>query len=317
LAIRSNGYIYFVKEYNSVDPVYHERFYELWIWGNSTYSARLATEHYPYACLSVIGATMINVLSNAYNTGVWQVMNISSEEFVELEGMNCPENVGSNGTYFYFVGYEGTWGDHINLLVGKYESNVSYKVWTLTIPNSSGYIAGSIGVNVDVVEDYPLAPVMFPAKERGTSLREDCKNFEESMSDVCLVFNNNVKVIRLYLQEVYGDTTYPESSNLREILPSQQLVKLHGKDLDYNAIINNFIKNISDMFVLINDNNTLIKHWLDDYEPDEAGHEFTDVKMRPIVVGKDLDKAMDDLFEGIEDNVTILNANLEVLKERF
>ena len=168
--------------------------------------------------------------------------------------------------------------------------------------------------------DYPLAPVVFPAKLSMPTLREKCRNFEESMSDVCLVVNHNTVVTRRYLQETYGDTTYPESSNLRFVLPSQQLVKLLNKDLttkDYNAIINNFVTNISSMFTLINENNTLVKTWLDDYMPDEEGHEFTDVKMRPIVIGEDLSKTMDALFEGIIDNVTILNMNLEVLKERF
>lgn len=165
--------------------------------------------------------------------------------------------------------------------------------------------------------DYPLAPVVFPAKLNMSTLKQKCRNFEESMSDVCLVLNHNVTVTRRYLQETYGDETYPESSNLRYVLPSQQLVKILSEDVDYNAIINNFITNISDMFTLINQNNTLIKAWLDDYEPDEEGHEFTDVKMRLIVVGKDLNKTMDALFEGIIDNVTILNMNLELLKERF
>lgn len=318
LAIRSNGYIYFVKEYNTADS--HERFYELWIWGNSTYSARLGTVNYPYACLSVIGVVMMNVTSNAHNTGVWRVENISSEDFETLEALNSPQNTGSDGTHFYFVGYEGTWADHVNLLIGKYESNLD-KVWTLTISNSSNFVAGSICANITEVKgDYPLAPVMFPAKVQKSILREKCRNFEESMSDVCLVVNHNTTVTRRYLQETYGDTTHPESSNLRFILPSQQLIKLSNKDLieeDFKAIINNFITNISNMFILINENNTLIKTWLDDYEPDEAGHEFTNVKMRPITIGEDLSKTMDNLFEGIIDNVTILNMNLEVLKERF
>ena len=171
-------------------------------------------------------------------------------------------------------------------------------------------------------EDFPLAPVLFPAQlnKDTDELRQKCRNFEESMSDVYLVVNHNTTVTRRYLQETYGDTIHPESSNLRFILPSQQLVKLSNKNLvgeDFKAIINNFITNISNMFILINENNTLIKAWLDDYEPDEAGHEFTNVKMRPMTIGEDLSKTMDNLFEGIVDNVTILNMNLEVLKERF
>ena len=160
LAIRSNGYIYFVKEYNSED--FRKRFYELWIWGNSTYSARLETENYPYACLSVIGPAMINVTSNYYNTGVWSVGNISSEDYVTLEGLNSPQNTGSDGTYFYFIGYEGTWDTHVNLLIGKYDSALN-KEWILTIPNSSSFVAGSIGANdIDIAGDYPLYPVIFP-----------------------------------------------------------------------------------------------------------------------------------------------------------
>ena len=170
------------------------------------------------------------------------------------------------------------------------------------------------------VYDYPLAPVIFPAQSRRTTLREDCINFEESMSDVCLVVNHNSRVTREYLQLTYDGAGFGESSNLRFILPSQQLVKLSNKDLtteDYDAIINNFITNISSMFTLINENNTLIKTWLHDYEPEEDEHDFTDVKMRPITIGKDLSKTMNELFEGIIDNVTILNMNLELLKERF
>lgn len=170
------------------------------------------------------------------------------------------------------------------------------------------------------VYDYPLSPVLFPAQHKGTPLRKKCIHFEESMSDICLNMNNNTKVIREYLQLTYGDTTYPESSNLRDVLPSQQLVKLMNKDLteeDFKAIINNFMTNISSMFTLINENNRLVKTWLDDYEPDEEGHDFTDVKMKPIILDKDLSKTINSLFEGITDNVTILNMNLEVLKERF
>lgn len=170
--------------------------------------------------------------------------------------------------------------------------------------------------------DFPLAPVVFPAQPNMDTdeLRQKCRNFEESMSDICLVLNHNVDVTKRYLLEVYGDTIYPENSNLRYVLPSQQLVKLMNKGLeakDFNAIINNFITNISSMFSLINENNRLVKAWLDDYEPDESGHDFIDVKMRLIIVGEDLSKAMDELFENIEDNVVILNSNLELLKERF
>lgn len=192
-------------------------------------------------------------------------------------------------------------------------------VWKEEILDAYNYIVEVKAYPFVPVEvyDYPLAPVMFPAEPRSTTLKKDCINFEESMSDVCLVVNHNTRVTREYLQLTYDGEGFNESSNLRFILPSQQLVKLQGKDLDYNAIINNFIKNVSSTFTLINENNTIIKQWLDDYEPDEEGHEFTDVKMRPIVVGKDLTKTMDALFEGIIDNVTILNMNLEVLKERF
>ena len=41
------------------------------------------------------------------------------------------------------------------------------------------------------------------------------------------------------------------------------------------------------MFTLINENNRLVKTWLDDYEPDEEGHDFTDVKMKPITIDVD------------------------------
>ena len=207
-----------------------------------------------------------------------------------------------------------------DVYVFRYDNDFN-AVWNYKIsgvsPQDYAWALSLGWVDLAVVGDYPLAPVMFPAHARGSTLKQKCRHFEESMSDVCLVFNHNVNVTRRYLQETYGDTTYPEDSNLRYVLPSQQLVKLLKDGANYKEIINNFITNISSMFTLINDNNTLVKTWLDDYEPDEAGHEFTDVKMKPIIIGDDLSKAMDDLFEGIEDNITILNANLEVLKERF
>ena len=160
LAVRANkGYLNFIRD----DIETHVRTYERWIWGAASAAATMETENYPYACLSVISVTMINVLSNAYNTGVWRVINMGSEEFVELDGMNCPENVGDDGTYFYFIGYEGTWGDHVNLLIEKYEVNGLAKVWTLTIPNSSSYVAGSISANIyEEAGDYPIYPVIFP-----------------------------------------------------------------------------------------------------------------------------------------------------------
>ena len=208
-----------------------------------------------------------------------------------------------------------------------------YTVWKMDVSDMSKVDVIDYGAAVFTfivafappVYDYPLAPVMFPVKVRKSTLRQKCRLFEESMSDVCLVLNHNVNVTRRYLQETYGDTTYPESSNFRFVVPSQQLVRLMNKDLkakDYNVIINNFMTNISSMFTSINENNTLVKTWLDDYMPDELGHDFTDVKMRPIIIDTDMDEdklseVMDNLFEGIIDNVTILNMNLEVLKERF
>lgn len=236
----------------------------------------------------------------------------------EIDGMPSLHG-GSTSLYngdFVFIGEVTT---SSGVIIARY-TPAKELVWKVNV-TEAGYHPEQVQAYpyevVEAVYDYPLAPIMFPVKNRTTTLKHDCINFEESMSSICLVFNNNVKVTRLYLQEVYGDATHPESSNLREILPSQQLVKLHGKDLDYNAIIHNFIKNISDMFILINENNSIVKQWLDDYEPNEEAHEFTDVVIKPIVVGNDLNKAMDDLFEGVMDNVTILNANLEVLKERF
>ena len=231
--------------------------------------------------------------------------------------------IASTSTYMYILG-ENTADD--KLIIKKYDSS---KTLISTIEVSSDYITGgylrfhnaiTAYPFAVTVYDYPLAPIVFPAQHKGTPLRMKCMHFEESMSDVCINVNHNVDVTKTYLQLVYGDTTYPESSNFRHVLPSQQLVKLCNKDLtdeDLKAIINNFITNVSGMFTLINENNRLVKGWLDDYAPTEDEHNFADVKMLPITIGKDLDKTMDELFECIEDNVITLNSNLELLKERF
>ena len=205
------------------------------------------------------------------------------------------------------------------LQVIRYDNDFNL-VWQYQIegiaPQELGWALSIAWIELQVY-DYPVVPVLFPAHIKGSTLKQKCRHFEESMTDICLAVNHNTTITRRYLQETYGDTIHPESSNFRYILPSQQLVKLLKKDANYKEIINNFITNISSMFTFINDNNTLVKAWLDDYMPDEIGHEFTDVKMRPIIVGEDLSKTMNELFKGIEDNVTILNANLGVLIERF
>ena len=196
---------------------------------------------------------------------------------------------------------------------------VTYEARSFGTTEDGKGVGDWVEFSVECPKDYPVVPVLFPAQlnKNIDGLKQKCRNFEESMSAICLAVNHNTTITRRYLQEIYGDTTYPESSNLRYILPSQQLIKILKKDADYKEIINNFITNISSMFTFINDNNTLVKAWLDDYMPDEIGHEFTDVKMKSVVIGDDLSKAMEDLFNGMEDNVTILNANLGVLIERF
>ena len=281
--------------------------------------------------LAIRGTTLYLVQWSSHDAGdYWTCPTDLSEDFVPHELVAFDQNpppedplAGFWASNIYPLGSVGWIVMGIISREGyiiRYDNDFN-EVWRYHIegvaPEEQAWVLSIGWVELAVVYDYPLAPVMFPAHARGSTLKQKCRLFEESMSDVCLVLNHNVNVTRRYLQETYGDTTHPESSNLRYVLPSQQLVKLLKEDADYKEIINNFMTNAQSMFTLINDNNTLIKGWLDDYEPDEEGHEFTDVKMRPMVIGKDLSKTMDTLFEGIIDNVTILNANLEVLKERF
>lgn len=309
LTIDSDGYFYTVNA--------SDKKYEIWDWTSGLMSS--SSGEYTFASLATVGDNIANVDWLAHTILIPKDWSGGETDY-NLANLDTPAALGyTYGDYYLVSGYHSG-----NVTIGKYDGSFS-EVWVVKVVDNGNY--GSIGSYpfAAPVYDYPLAPIMFPAQHKGTSLREKCINFEESMSDVCLNMNNNVKVIREYLQLTYGDTTYPESSNLRDVLPSQQLVKLSNKDLkteDFNAIINNFITNISSMFTLINENNTLVKTWLDDYEPNEEGHDFTDVKMKPIIIDKDIDedklsKIMDSLFEAIEDNVTILNMNLEVLKERF
>jgi hypothetical protein len=273
----------------------------------------------------ILGDYLVSTHRILFYSELFGIMPISlTEDMSDFPTVGIPTGhqvgLAQDSEFWYLAGLNVA---EDGIIMEKYDSD---RTWVSTVVlttdwnddnrNSTTTLSDGVFV-IEKAYDYPLSPIMFPAKNRSTTLKQDCINFEESMSDICLVFNNNVKVTRLYLQEVYGDTTYPENSNLREVLPSQQLVKLHGEDLDFKAIINNFISNVSDMFILINENNALIKQWLDDYEPDELGHDFTDVKMRPIIIGEDLSKTMNALFEGIIDNVTILNMNLDLLKERF
>lgn len=280
---------------------------------------------YPPTCYqqSIVVSDDIKTLTvseTRYRYYTWLKARGYEVQIKETEEVIYTDEVEDDRSFRKMQWFEGARYTEREIDIGDYvRCGITYRVrsWGET-DDGIGYGAW-VEFTLVCPRNYPLSPILFPARPRKEieSLKRDCINFEESMSDICLVFNNNNRVIKLYLQEIYGDAIHVESSNLRDILPSQQLIILHGKDLDLKAIINNFIKNISDMFILINDSNTIIKQWLDDYEPDEAGHEFTDVKMKPIVISEDLSKAMDDLFEGIEDNVTILNANLEVLKERF
>ena len=307
--------------------------YEKWTWDGGLVASRDSTSPSGiYGGGLGIAGTTLGTLNETIN--VWRPITIplaldEDETDGVLDDIPWPDRIGTVLGYFVYVGYgvryEVPPGGNIwyrDRYIGKYDSDLT-KIWITQIPYSINLgPAGSVCAYPfeAVTYDYPLAPVMFPAKVQRSTLEEKCRNFEESMSDVCLVVNHNTRVTREYLQLTYGGTDFDESSNLRFVLPSQQLVKLLSKNLttkDYKELINNFITNISSMFTLINDNNTLVKTWLHDYEPTEDEHEFTDVKMKPIVVGKDLSETMDALFEGIIDNVTILNMNLEVLKERF
>ena len=326
LVLDSDGYIYVA---NDTDD-----YIEKWDFGTETRLAYHAISGHQ-AYLTSLGLVReliagIDLFTPYY---VWTIPKSLDENPTDWDitaSIDKPNGATSIDDDFLFMGhasspdipeYPGLF-QYSRIMISRYNADNTL-VWEVELLPWLGTCFGCVASYAfEVVEeyDYPLAPVVFPAKKRGTTLKMDCINFEESMSDVCLVVNHNTRVTREYLQTTYVGTTYSESSNLRFILPSQQLVKLSSKDLtakDFDAIINNFISNILDMFILINQNNTLVKQWLDDYAPEEEGHDFTDVKMRPIIVGKDLSKTMDELFKGIIDNVTILNDNLEVLKERF
>ena len=311
-AIDADGDFYVMKDSDGK--------YERWNWDTGLVSS-VTADHTTFNSLGVSDALIADIHWGGGGHGIITAKDLSGVETdVNLEDLTRPGSTGSvYGEHFLFSGYD----EDSMLVLGKYDTSLT-KVWTVVVPDSSQYGYGSIGsypfAEITVTYDYPLSPILFPAQHKGTPLRKKCIHFEESVSDICLNMNNNTKVIRGYLKLTHGDTKYNESSNLRDVLPSQQLVKLMNKDLaeeDFKAIINNFITNVSSMFTLINENNVLVKTWLDDYKPDEEGHDFTDVKMKPIIIGKDLSKTMDALFEGMEDNVTILNMNLEVLKERF
>jgi len=281
--------------------------------GGSTYAYKAGAFIISIVIPTVTTEEITNILPNKANGG-GEITDTGGEDCTK-RGV-CWNTTGSPTVADNIVEEEGTFGAEAftSILTGLTPVTTIYvKAYGY---NSAGYGYGA-EVSFTTLEDFPLYPIIFPCESKGKDLKKNCINFETSMSDICITLNHNSNVVREYLQAAYGGTDYDESSNLQEVMPSMQLVKLSNKPEDLTAIINNFISNISDMFTTINQNNTIIKQWLDDYEPDEEAHEFTDVTLRPIVVGKDLNKAIDDLFEGVEDNVLILNNNIEVMKERF
>jgi len=131
LAIDSSGYIYFVRD----DTDTYDEWYERWEWGGGTYLRRLKTEKYVYAKLAVIGIKrMVNCQGLGYDRGVYYVYNVISEDFIELEDLYKPINVGNDVSHFYIMGYK----EDDSIVIGKYDSYLN-KVWTVSIPNSSNY----------------------------------------------------------------------------------------------------------------------------------------------------------------------------------
>lgn len=156
-------------------------------------------------------------------------------------------------------------------------------------------------------------------------LEQKCINFERSMNEVCMTINHNTYVTNLYLQDTYASDTYVECDDFRDIKPSEQLGKLELEKLenkDYIEIINNFIKNIKESFLLYNQNMEILRTWLHDYDPSTEGHEYTDLvfdidEMKGEKTKEELEEIIDKLFEKVKREIIPINNNIEMLIERF
>ena len=156
-------------------------------------------------------------------------------------------------------------------------------------------------------------------------LKDKCINMERSMNEACMIINHNMYCTNLYLQEAYASDDYVESDDFKDIKPSEQLGKLTLDKLenkDYIEIINNFIRNIKESFLIYNQNMEILRTWLHDYDPSTEGHEYADLvfDMDEITGEKteeELEKIVDNLIDKVKREVIPINNNIEMLIERF
>ena len=156
-------------------------------------------------------------------------------------------------------------------------------------------------------------------------LKDKCINMERSMNEMCLTINRNMYVTNLYLQEAYASDDFVECDEFKDIKPSEQLGKLMLDKLeneDYIAIINKFIKNIKESFLIYNQNIEILRTWLNDYDPSTEGHEYIDLifDMDEIAGDKtdeELEVIVDELIDKVKREVIPININTEMLIERF
>ena len=156
-------------------------------------------------------------------------------------------------------------------------------------------------------------------------LKDKCILFERSMNEVCMTVNHNTDVTNSYLFLTYTGVTHGESDDFQHIKPSEQLGKLMLEELedkDYIDIINNFIKNIKEDFLLYNQNMEILRTWLHDYDPDTEGHEYADIifDMEEVTGDKneeELEEVFNTLMEKVKREIIPINNNIEMLIERF
>lgn len=153
-------------------------------------------------------------------------------------------------------------------------------------------------------------------------LKDKCINMERSMNEVCLIINHNTDVTTNYLQLTYAGGG---SDDFEYVKPSEQLGRLtldKLEDKDYIDIINNFIKNIKEDFLIYNQNMEILRTWLHDYDPSTEGHEYIDLVFdMDEITGKktkeELEEIFDKLMEKVKREIIPINNNIEMLIERF
>jgi len=144
-------------------------------------------------------------------------------------------------------------------------------------------------------------------------LKDKCINFERSMNEVCLVVNHNTDVTGNYAY-----LTHDAEINCDHIKPSEQMTKLafdELEDKDYKKIINNFIENVKENVILINQNIESFRNCLHDNDVSSSGHEYEDVifDMENIEGEKnieELEKYMDILMDKVKEITSTLNVNI-------